>query len=218
MANRNQLLFQIGTAVGAGKISPSSNQNFLLSAISVAIGGAGDADNNRNILLSQIATALEQGPLPSDNRNILITKIIKGYIPGFVYTDENRNDLLNIWLGILTASLLTNGNFDTDTDWTKGTGWTIANGSASCDGTQIADSNLAQVVAITDTVSYDVQMVVGAYSAGTITPVIGGTLGTARSADGVFTETIVAGAGGSIEFRANAAFIGSIKYGLLVAA
>lgn len=30
--------------------------------------------------------------------------------------------------------LVTNGTFDTDTAWTKGTGWTISGGVASCDG------------------------------------------------------------------------------------
>ena len=32
------------------------------------------------------------------------------------------------------VNLVTNGTFDTDTDWTKGTGWTIANGIASQSG------------------------------------------------------------------------------------
>lgn len=30
--------------------------------------------------------------------------------------------------------LVTNGTFDADTDWTKGTGWTISGGVASCNG------------------------------------------------------------------------------------
>jgi hypothetical protein len=29
------------------------------------------------------------------------------------------------------AELVTNGTFDTDSDWTKGTGWTISGGAAS---------------------------------------------------------------------------------------
>jgi hypothetical protein len=33
------------------------------------------------------------------------------------------------------SELVTNGSFSTDSDWTKGTGWSIANGKASCDGT-----------------------------------------------------------------------------------
>ena len=37
-----------------------------------------------------------------------------------------------------------NGDFATDTDWTKGTGWTISGGTANCDGTQVANSLLYQ--------------------------------------------------------------------------
>ena len=36
------------------------------------------------------------------------------------------------WLGL---ELNTNGDFDTDTDWTKGSGWTISAGTANYDGT-----------------------------------------------------------------------------------
>ena len=32
------------------------------------------------------------------------------------------------------AELVTNGDFATDSDWTKGTGWTISGGIANCDG------------------------------------------------------------------------------------
>jgi len=42
------------------------------------------------------------------------------------------------------AELVTNGRFDTDSDWTKGTGWTISGGQASLDGTQVSFSGLAQ--------------------------------------------------------------------------
>ena len=42
--------------------------------------------------------------------------------------------------------LITNGGFDTDSDWTKGTGWTISGGTANSDGSQTGNSNLYQVV------------------------------------------------------------------------
>lgn len=46
------------------------------------------------------------------------------------------------------SELVTNGNFDTDTDWTKGTGWTIADGSASYDasGTSALTSASTSIV------------------------------------------------------------------------
>ena len=42
------------------------------------------------------------------------------------------------------AELVTNGGFDTDSDWVKGTGWSITGGEAVCDGTQVSSSQLAQ--------------------------------------------------------------------------
>ena len=42
------------------------------------------------------------------------------------------------------SELVVNGTFDTDSDWTKGIGWTIANGKATCDGTQSTTSGLIQ--------------------------------------------------------------------------
>jgi hypothetical protein len=47
----------------------------------------------------------------------------------------------------LGSDLVTNGGFDADTDWNKGTGWSIAAGVADCDGTQPGDSGLIQVSA-----------------------------------------------------------------------
>jgi hypothetical protein len=38
----------------------------------------------------------------------------------------------------LGPELVTNGTFDVDANWTKGAGWTIAGGAASCDGTNLA--------------------------------------------------------------------------------
>ncbi|MDB4507395.1 hypothetical protein N9064_00735 [bacterium] len=35
---------------------------------------------------------------------------------------------------VIGPELVVNGGFDTDTDWTKGTGWSIGSGVASCDG------------------------------------------------------------------------------------
>ncbi len=49
-------------------------------------------------------------------------------------------------VGFYGSELITNGSFDTDSNWTKGTGWTISNGVASSDGSQSSNSNLYQVV------------------------------------------------------------------------
>jgi hypothetical protein len=110
------------------------------------------------------------------------------------------------------SELVTNGTFEADTDWTKGTGWTIdaVNKWAECDGTQVADSDLEQSIVVTTGAEYSVKFTVSNYAAGSITPILGGTDGTARSANGRYEEIIVAGAGGKIEFRADVDFEGYI--------
>ena len=106
------------------------------------------------------------------------------------------------------AEYATNGTFTSDTGWTKGTGWTIAAGVA--DATGAISTALSQTAAITliagytYTITYDVTR-----SAGTVTPSIGGTAGTARSSTATFTETIVAGSTQLLAFT-GAGFTGTI--------
>ena len=54
------------------------------------------------------------------------------------------------WLGV---ELVTNGDFDSDTGWTKGTGWTISGGQALYDGTG-GTSSIGQAVGAVETYSY----------------------------------------------------------------
>ena len=43
-----------------------------------------------------------------------------------------------------SSELVTNGDFATDSDWTKGTGWSITGGQAVCDGTNVTRSFISQ--------------------------------------------------------------------------
>lgn len=105
------------------------------------------------------------------------------------------------------AEYVTNGTFASDTGWTKGAGWSIAAGVASA---TTASSDLSQTSAITliqgytYTITYTVTR-----SAGTVTPSVGGTSGTARSSSATFTETIVAGSTQILAFT-GAGFTGTI--------
>ena len=44
----------------------------------------------------------------------------------------------------LGADQVTNGTFDTDSNWSKNTGWSIGSGVASCDGSQTGNTGLIQ--------------------------------------------------------------------------
>lgn len=103
-----------------------------------------------------------------------------------------------------------NGTFDADILWAKGVGWSISSDDrvAACDGTQAGASDLTNSgVVVPGTVK--IEMTLSGVTAGTITPIIGGIAGTARSADGTFSEEIVA-VGTSIVLQADASFVGNV--------
>jgi hypothetical protein len=106
------------------------------------------------------------------------------------------------------AEYVTNGAFASDTGWTKGTGWTIAAGVADAAGaisTALSQTSAITLIAgFTYTITYTVTR-----SAGSVTPSIGGTAGTARSSSATFTETIVAGTTQILAFT-GAGFTGTV--------
>ncbi len=110
-----------------------------------------------------------------------------------------------------TTSLTTNGTFDSDTGWTMGAGWAAA-GLVAQRSSGSASSDLSQDQAIAQYVSYDVTYTISNWTAGTITVIIGGTSGTARSANGIYVERITCGSDGNpkLVFRADATFSGDI--------
>lgn len=109
----------------------------------------------------------------------------------------------------LGAELVTNGDFATDTIWTKGTGWTIAAGVATHAAGSASD--LSQAVAITQDVYYRLEFDVTGRTAGSVTPKVGDTSGTAISADASdIKESIRSGAGTDVTFSATSDFDGSI--------
>lgn len=116
--------------------------------------------------------------------------------------------------GGTSDSLSTNGTFDTDASWTKGTGWTIdaANNNAATFGGHTTFSDLSQNQSLTAATAYTLVFTIANWTAGTVTGYLGGTAGTARGADGTYTEVIVCGAGEDpkLALRASSTFRGDI--------
>jgi len=104
----------------------------------------------------------------------------------------------------------TNGNFGADLNWTKGAGWTIAAGKATATGAISTDIKQNAALNLIAGQSYTVQFTV-TRSAGSLTPSIGGTAGTARSATDQYTETIIAGSTQEIKFT-GAGFTGDLDF------
>lgn len=105
-------------------------------------------------------------------------------------------------------NIVLNGAFDSDTVWTKGSGWTIANGVATANN---PNSGLSQTVPIVIGKAYQFTFTISNYSgSGTIRPFVGATGGTDRSADGTYTETIIPTSGTTIMLNGGATFVGDI--------
>ena len=105
---------------------------------------------------------------------------------------------------------VTNPEFLTDSDWTKGVGWSISNGKASCDGTQASTSDLTQTIATSVGYYYNIIFAVSDYVSGTITPYLGTTTGQPISSNGLHQIIITASSTQTIVLRASSDFIGSI--------
>jgi hypothetical protein len=110
----------------------------------------------------------------------------------------------------LGPELVTNGGFDADTNWTKGTGWTISGGVAQ--KTAGTGAAIQQSVAITAGRTYEVSVTV-TRSAGFAFVRLGSTSDNSFgvSAIGTFTRRVVAGSTNTIlYFFGDAAFVGTI--------
>lgn len=120
---------------------------------------------------------------------------------------------------IPAANMPSNGTFTGNaTGWTLGSGW--AYGTNAVSGTT-ASTALSQLSAtmnanIRSGRSYSLTFTVSSRSAGSVTPSIGSVTGTARSADGTYTETIVAAANNAALSITGAGFTGTIDNVILV--
>ena len=88
----------------------------------------------------------------------------------------------------LGSELVVNGGFDTDSDWSKSTGWTIANGKANSNTS--AYRTLAQNIPIVLGKKYKVFYDVVSYTSGSVSMTIGADSGALRSAVGSYSEII----------------------------
>jgi len=104
---------------------------------------------------------------------------------------------------------VTNGTFDSDTGWSKGTGWSITGGKGV--GVAGTESDIYQDPG--DLVKgevYEFIFTLSDRTAGSVTPKVGGTSGTARTINGTYTERITCGSTTVIAVEKSSSFAGKI--------
>jgi hypothetical protein len=104
-----------------------------------------------------------------------------------------------VWVNDGLQEAVTNGTFATDTGWTKGTGWTIGSGVATATGGISTAIEQTAAITLVEGQAYSVSYTI-TRSAGTLTPSVGGTSGTAQNSSGTHTEVIVAGSNQTLAF------------------
>ena len=136
------------------------------------------------------------------------------------FGDGSANGLNDVTTGIVDMSdgslgneLITNGGFDTDSDWTKNTGWSISGGVAVSNGDQSSTSNLVQSntfntsTSLTDfyLIRYTVTVNTGSISFGS------GSLGQSHTSSGTYYIIGTPATGsGNTNFTAGATFTGTV--------
>ena len=112
---------------------------------------------------------------------------------------------LKMWLPFTKAeplgeNLVVNGDFATDSDWTEGVGWDIENEKGVATSVPSGQS-LSQSSSIISGVSYKVTYTVLDFSEGGVYVRVGNLgIGTTRTANGTYTETIEAAGNSTIYF------------------
>lgn len=110
------------------------------------------------------------------------------------------------WVG---DNLVVNGQFNTDTDWTKQGNWTISGGTANSSGIGASEYIRQENILNNDDKLLLKYNLLG-YSAGNIVPVFGAATGINRSSNGSFSEIITPDAALHVQFQGVNNFIGSI--------
>jgi hypothetical protein len=110
------------------------------------------------------------------------------------------------------ATIITNGTFDTDTIWTKGTGWTIGSGVATFAATG-SSSNLDQAATLLVGQSYLLTYTLTQSAGNFNTSLSGGTpvTGPNRTSSGTYVEVLTAVSGNNnLRITAGSTFAGTI--------
>ena len=134
---------------------------------------------------------------------------VAAYITGLGIIDEHLTGLDPLGLTIVL-----NGTFDTDTDWTAADGMTISGGTINWDGTQstgVSSATFSNPATIGEV--YEVTFTIVTYVAGNVRIKVGTGAGTAtdtQNAVGTYTQRVICASDAKIRVTVNTSFDGSV--------
>lgn len=110
---------------------------------------------------------------------------------------------------LFPTELVTNGDFSTDSDWTKGIGWTISDGKAIA--TSVVDTTLSQNINMQIGSRYKITVEISKYEAGTLNILAGNeSISIAIVADGVYSVDLRALGNTTLYFKGSNGYIANI--------
>ncbi len=198
-------LVTVNGSAGVRIRSTNNTQDITISNISI-VDVSSDFDFDR----ASSATRINSSGLVQDMQSITDPELV---LNGDFSEIDTTNAVSNPTFD-LGSELVTNGTFDTDSDWSLENTWTIENGLANGNGANGSAEELTQANTFTLGKTYKVVYQILNYVNGNVRFQFAGgaTLsGTTRSADGTYTEYIVATANHTLlKFKAGSEFYGSI--------
>lgn len=138
-------------------------------------------------------TVVDTAPLEIDNLDDLLTPDFVGSTPQGSPVTVSVILLDTDYLPVTSDELLINPGFDTDTDWTKGTGWTISGGRARCDHSSGVTDIYQSVAGMTEGNWYRVFVWITGYTSGGLAAAVGGAATMSWAAREKFYEIVQAG-------------------------
>ena len=114
-------------------------------------------------------------------------------LDGTDFTPEASPDDEGYWDDF--SNIVTNGTFDADSDWSKGTGWTISGGKAHADVS--STSALSQTLSTGAGNTYEITVTISNFTAGALQPQFGGILSSPVQINSNGTHTFLITATGS---------------------
>jgi len=194
-------LFRVGGLSGSSIAPVPTNLSTSIGTNTVYINVSSSGTNT--VLDLYLTTSNTSGSLVLDNISV---KQVNGN-PA-IMTNQTSSDIEN---GSPYADLVTNGTFDTDSDWTLATGWSIANGKLVGNGSMSASANAEQDCGFVNGNTYKFTFEITERTQGSVyirQPFNGSA--DAVNEVGTHTFNYVAGSDTRLVFRSADGFAGSI--------